>query len=342
LETWEAIRSRRNVRSFTDQPIPGDHLDEILEAGRRSPSSQNWQPWDFVAVTERSRLVKLSSVAPGAGHVAGAAAAVAVCASAALPPDRQRTLYFDLGQATMSMLLAAAGLRIGGSHAGVADRELASSVLGLPADRFCAYIISLGYPADRPLSMIRRPSRRPLAEVVHREQWLRHGDDFRRGEVTVLDAQHADRPRGLPAPVRRRTGVEDPQAVAGRVKRDVRVPEHDQVRRGEPAAHPDQPVRGLPAVMHHGNAQAADVEFGRLRRTPRRDVGTVVVSGHGQHRRVLRQLIEHRGGTYVTRVQDQVRAAQVLRHARRAALPPPRCVRIRQHHNAHAVHDHEG
>jgi nitroreductase len=172
METWEAIRSRRNIRSFTDQPIPGDHLDEILEAGRRAPSSQNWQPWDFVVITERPRLVELSAVAPGAGHVAGAAAAVAVCASTSLPEDRLRTLYFDLGQATMSMMLAAAGLRIGSGHAGVADQALARSVLGLPDDRFCAYIISFGYPADRPQDIIRRPSRRPLAEVVHRETWL--------------------------------------------------------------------------------------------------------------------------------------------------------------------------
>lgn len=171
METWEAIRSRRNVRSFTDQPIPGDHLDEILEAGRRAPSSQNWQPWDFVVVTDRSSLIKLSGVQAVAGHVAGAAAAVAVCASAQVPDGKLRTLYFDLGQATMSMLLAAAGLRIGSCHAGVHDQELARSALGLPADRFCAYVISFGYPADRALSMIRRPSRRALDEIVHREQW---------------------------------------------------------------------------------------------------------------------------------------------------------------------------
>jgi nitroreductase len=67
METREAIRSRRNVRSFDDRPIPGDHLDEILEAGRRSPSSQNWQPWDFVVVTERAQLARLSQVGPGAG-----------------------------------------------------------------------------------------------------------------------------------------------------------------------------------------------------------------------------------------------------------------------------------
>ena len=48
---------------------------------------------------------------------------------------------------------------------------LAREVLGLPDDKFCAYMISLGYPADRPLSLIRRPDRRPFDEVVHREHW---------------------------------------------------------------------------------------------------------------------------------------------------------------------------
>ena len=171
METWEAIRSRRNVRSFDDRPLPADHLNEILEAGRRAPSSQNWQPWDFIAVTERERLVKLSQTGQGAGHVAHSAATIALVAS---PPELERrrgTLYYDLGQATMSIMLAAAGLGIGSCHSAVGDQELAREVLGFPADKFGAYMISLGYPADRPLSLIRRPDRRPLDEVVHREHW---------------------------------------------------------------------------------------------------------------------------------------------------------------------------
>jgi nitroreductase len=161
----------RNVRSFADRPIPAADLDQILEAGRRSPSSQNWQPWDFIAVTEREQLVKLSQTWQGAGHVAHSAATVALVAS---PPDQERrrgTLYYDLGQATMSMMLAAASLGIGSCHAGVGDQELARTVLGFPDDKFCAYLMSLGYPADRPLSLIRRPDRRPLDKVVHREHW---------------------------------------------------------------------------------------------------------------------------------------------------------------------------
>lgn len=171
METWEAIRSRRNVRSFEDPPLPEDHLNEILEAGRRAPSSQNWQPWDFVVVTEREQLIKLSQTWQGAGHVAHSAATVALIASPPEPDRRRGTLYYDLGQATVSMMLAAASLRIGSCHSSVGDQDLAREVLGLPADKFCTYMISFGYPADRPLSLIRRPNRRPFDEVVHRGHW---------------------------------------------------------------------------------------------------------------------------------------------------------------------------
>ena len=34
----------------------------ILEAGRRAPSSGNWQPWNFVVVTDREQLIELPKV----------------------------------------------------------------------------------------------------------------------------------------------------------------------------------------------------------------------------------------------------------------------------------------
>jgi nitroreductase len=52
METWDAIRARRNVRSYEDRTIPDDDLDRILEAARRTPSSMNQQAWDFVVVTD--------------------------------------------------------------------------------------------------------------------------------------------------------------------------------------------------------------------------------------------------------------------------------------------------
>jgi nitroreductase len=171
VETWNAIRSRRDVRSFAQRPIEDDELAQILEAGRRAPSARNWQPWDFVVVTDHAQLVELAKVFFGAAHVARSAATIALIAPI-LEEQRARELAaFDLGQATVSIMIAAADLGIGSGHASVADQELARTILGHPDDRFCAHLIPLGYPADRPLFPLRRPNRRPYADVVHRGRW---------------------------------------------------------------------------------------------------------------------------------------------------------------------------
>jgi nitroreductase len=171
METWDAIRARRNVREFDDRPVAQADLERILEAGRRAPSSRNWQPWDFVLVTERPQLAELAKVWRGADHVARAAAAIA-CFGPVLDDERQNGwLQYDHGQATMSMALAAADLGIGTSHAAVADQALARTLLGAPEDRFAVSLLSLGYPAERPLKPLVRINRRPFDEVVHRGRW---------------------------------------------------------------------------------------------------------------------------------------------------------------------------
>ena len=169
MQTWDAIISRRNVRSFEDRAIAAGDLDRILEAGRRAPSSQNWQPWDFIVITDRDDLRKLSHVFSGAYHVADSAATIAVIGPVADNPYHRAQL--DIGQAVMAMTLAATDLGIGTCHAGVQDMALARRVLGLPDDRDFVLLISLGYPADRPLTPIRSPRRRPFDEVVHRGRW---------------------------------------------------------------------------------------------------------------------------------------------------------------------------
>lgn len=171
METWDAIRSRRNVRDYDERPIPPEHLDRILEAGRRAPSSQNQQRWDFIVCTDRSRLEDLAQVWRGAGHVARSAATIALIAPESDSPGTRASIHYDLGQTTMSMLLAAADLGIGSGHAAVRDQQLARSLLGYPEDRICAWLIALGYPAGRPLTPIERPNRRPFGAVVHRERW---------------------------------------------------------------------------------------------------------------------------------------------------------------------------
>jgi nitroreductase len=171
VETWDAIRSRRNVRSYSERAIAPQDLDRILEAARRTPSAGNQQAWDFVVCTDREQLTQLAEVGPAAIHVAGSAATIVLVAPKSDDAQMRDLVQFDLGQATMSVMLAAADLGIGSAHAGAADQELARRLLGVPEDRFCALLVTLGIPADRPLTPIERPDRRPFNDVVHRGQW---------------------------------------------------------------------------------------------------------------------------------------------------------------------------
>ncbi|KRF28559.1 nitroreductase family protein [Phycicoccus sp. Soil802] len=171
METWDAMRARRNVRQFTDQPVSDEALDRILEAGRRAPSAGNWQPWDLVLVTDRAQLAELAKVWQGARHVAGAAAAIAIVAPEPKDDRQSELLQYDLGQATYAMTIAAADLGVGTGHAAATDQAKARGVLGFPEGRFLAYLLSVGYPADKPLAVIHRLNRRPFDEVVHRGRW---------------------------------------------------------------------------------------------------------------------------------------------------------------------------
>jgi nitroreductase len=170
METWDALRARRNTREYQDRPIDPADLDQILEAGRRSPSSMNTQPWDFIVVTDPSTLERMADLWRWGAHIRGAAAAIALLSPASADPGERETFAFDLGQASMSMMLAAADLGIGSCHSSVGEQADAREVLGFPEDREAVILLSLGYPA-RPLAPIEHPKRRPAGEVIHREHW---------------------------------------------------------------------------------------------------------------------------------------------------------------------------
>jgi nitroreductase len=170
METWDTIRARRNTRAYTDQPIDPADLERIVEAGRRSPSSMNEQPWDFIVVTGRDRLERMADLWRYGSHIRGAAAAIALLTPAASDHDARETFAFDLGQASMSMMLAAADLGVGSCHSSVGSQDAARELLGFPADRECVILLSLGYP-KRPLVPVAEPDRRAFDDVLHREQW---------------------------------------------------------------------------------------------------------------------------------------------------------------------------
>lgn len=171
METFDAIRARRKVGAYSSMPIPESDLRQILEAGRRSPSSRNQQRWAFVVVQERERLEQISGVWRGAAHIAEAAAAIALVAPVAESEKEIASINFDLGQVVMSMMLAATDLGIGTRHASVADKDLGASILDIPSGWSLEWLIGLGYPADGEIKPLKSHDRRSFEEVVHFERW---------------------------------------------------------------------------------------------------------------------------------------------------------------------------
>lgn len=172
METWTAINTIRTVRRFANRPLEEEHLERILNAGRRAGSSKNQQRWAFVVAREREHLRELSRVGDFASHLAGAAVAVALVTPNATGHERD-SIMWDCGRAAQNMVLAAWELGIGSVPATVYDHALAARLLDLPRDRRCDFLLSFGYPEDE--SKLTAPNkaggRLSLDELIHEERW---------------------------------------------------------------------------------------------------------------------------------------------------------------------------
>jgi nitroreductase len=173
VDVWTAVSTKRAIREFAEQPLEQEHLDQILDAGRRAASSKNAQRWTFVVVRDRDGLGRLAKVGPWAGHLARAAAGIALVTPTSEDGDDPPSVMFDLGQAAAQMMLAAWELGVGTCPVTAYEPDLAAQILRLPNGQRCRYLISAGYPAN-PDDLTRPPKpggRKPLSEIVREETW---------------------------------------------------------------------------------------------------------------------------------------------------------------------------
>jgi nitroreductase len=170
MNVTDAIRLKRAVRQFSDQPLLEDTTLAILNAGRRAQSSKNTQPWHFIAITEKDILKSLSECGDWAGHLAGATLGIAIVHPD--PVEKFQTM-FDIGQAAAYMQLVAWELGVGSCLASIYDPDKARLLLGFPQDLFLRIAISFGYPHEPDVlsSHSKKGGRRLLSEIVHWEKW---------------------------------------------------------------------------------------------------------------------------------------------------------------------------
>jgi nitroreductase len=174
MDVWEAIKEKRAVRQFKDEPLPGQVVRRILNAGRLSQSSKNSQPWDFIAIQDHDTLIALSKTGEWMGHVAGAALCVAIVTPAPEGNERYPWNMFDAGQSASYMQLAALELGVASCPGTVYDVNAACKLLNIPPGKSLRLVLSFGYPleaqGERPRA-IKKDGRRPFDEVIHWERW---------------------------------------------------------------------------------------------------------------------------------------------------------------------------
>ena len=168
MDTFLAVASKRDWRSYADRPVPEDVQRRILDAGRVSGSSQNKQPWRFVVVESAESKERLAELVYASGNVRTCAFAVAIATDGG-------KFSMDVGRAMQNMMLAAWNEGVVSCPNGVPDAEAAARALGLDEGWLPVNIPSFGYPR-RPRDAESKSAeewsaeanRKPLDELVRR------------------------------------------------------------------------------------------------------------------------------------------------------------------------------
>jgi nitroreductase len=180
------FRYQRAIRTFTDDDVPDDLVNQVLTAAIHGPSGSNTQPWHFIVIRDpavknaisevyeeaRADTSRVTSSAAGGARQPLAAAPVLIVACVNTPASGPAGFQTgaSIYPSVQNILLAARALGLGSVLTTLHRRRKARihEILGIPDHIESAAIIPLGWP-DREYGPNRRP---PLAQFVMRDRWM--------------------------------------------------------------------------------------------------------------------------------------------------------------------------
>jgi len=161
MDVFEAIRTKLEIREFSDKRVPDKVKLEVLEAGRLSPTGLNTQHWRFILVEDKENLRRLADVSTTGKWVAGADFAVIVLTDPKYPFH-----LIDAGRAVQDMQLAAWNHGVLSCiYTGVKEDEMRKT-FKIPGDLVITAVIGFGYPKKK---VIGKKDRLPLEQVAFSE-----------------------------------------------------------------------------------------------------------------------------------------------------------------------------
>jgi nitroreductase len=168
------VRKRRSIRSYLEKPVEDEKIDMLIEIALRSPSSRGFNPWEFIFVTDRHILAKLSKAKPhGASFLKDAPLGVVVCAD----PEKCDVWIEDASIASIFLHLAAESLALGSCWIQIRKRMYDQTktaqarvreILNIPENINVESMVAIGYPA---VSKASHPKEDLQHEKVHHDRY---------------------------------------------------------------------------------------------------------------------------------------------------------------------------
>ncbi|HEY0071673.1 MAG TPA: nitroreductase family protein [Chloroflexia bacterium] len=196
MEFAEVVLKRRMVRHFSPEPVDPQVISRILELAQHAPSAGYTQGQSFVVVTNPETKKALADLCGEEGYVnmgfhpfvSGASVLIVPCTSEEAyhrryrEPDKMEPggteiewpvpyWHFDIGAASMILLLAVVDEGLAAGFAGTHDLDAVRTLLNLPAEVTPVGVIPIGHRApDVPSPSLKR-GRKKLEQQVYYERW---------------------------------------------------------------------------------------------------------------------------------------------------------------------------
>ena len=167
MRALRPIRRVSQIRQYTEEPVPDEIVERLLDLARWTGSSKNSQPWHFIVVRDRENVRKIAALRPNINWAAAAPLGIAIVLDGTSPLSEA----YDEGRVTERLLTGATLLGYGGGVAWfgeAAHQAEAKRILGIPEGRTARQIVMLGRPKSTadPRSTGPRRGRKPLREIV--------------------------------------------------------------------------------------------------------------------------------------------------------------------------------
>lgn len=160
MEVFECVSTLSSIRGYLKKEVPEDVIMEVLEAGRLAPSAHNDQPWQFVLIRDKSKLMDMKKYCLSGSFISQADFAVVVVT---YPASKWHEI--DTTRAIQNMALTAWSNKLGTCWIGRLDEKGLKHYLNIPDKLKVLTVLPFGYFDEKLQSSAK--FRKDQEEVFH-------------------------------------------------------------------------------------------------------------------------------------------------------------------------------